>query len=144
MRKKLVICLAAVVICGGGLVLLSSSSKPKNVLAGVEAELSEPIEEYEMYSVKGEDDLSVFSVRQDKLLLLIATPDVSEVYRSICTNEIFGTPVALADDLSAVVIENDEGKFILSTSDSDDPSAETTITPFDEASTSFEWNELYY
>lgn len=144
MRKKLVMLLTTVVISGGGIALLSSSSEPKNVLAGVEAELSEPIEEYELYSVRDEPDLSVFSVRQDKLLLLITTPDVSKTYCSVYTNQIFGTPVALADDLSAVLIENDEGKFVLSTADSEDPSEETTITPFDEADDSCKWNELYY
>lgn len=144
MRKKLVMLLSTVVICGGGIALLSSSSEPKNVLAGVEAELSEPIEEYELYSVRDEPDLSVFSVRQDKLLLLITTPDVSKTYCSVYTNQIFGTPVALADDLSAILIENDEGKFILSTADGEDPSEETTITPFDEADDSCKWNELYY
>lgn len=143
MRKKLVMLLSTVVICGGGIALLSSSSEPKNVLAGVEAELSEPIEEYELYSVRDEPDLSVFSVRQDKLLLLITTPDVSKTYCSVYTNQIFGTPVALADDLSAVLIENDEGKFVLSTADGEDPSEETTITPFDEADDSCKWNELY-
>ena len=144
MRKKLVMLLSTVVICGGGIALLSSSSEPKNVLAGVEAELYEPIEEYELYSVRDEPDLSVFSVRQDKLLLLITTPDVSKTYCSVYTNQIFGTPVALADDLSAVLIENDEGKFVLSTADGEDPSEETTITPFDEADDSCKWNELYY
>ncbi len=144
MRKKLVMLLTTVVICGGGIALLSSSSEPKNVLAGVEAELSEPIEEYEQYSVRDKPDLSVFSVRQDKLLLLITTPDVSKTYCSVYTNQIFGTPVALADDLSAVLIENDEGKFVLSTADSENPAEETTITPFDETATSLEWNELYY
>lgn len=144
MRKKLVMLLTTVVISGGGIALLSSSSEPKNILAGVEAELSEPIEEYELYSVRDEPDLSVFSVRQDKLLLLITTPDVSKTYCSVYTNQIFGTPVALADDLSAVLIENDEGKFVLSTADSEDPSEETTITPFDEADDSCKWNELYY
>lgn len=145
MRKRLVmLLLTTVVISGGGIALLSSSSEPKNVLASVEAELSEPIEEYELYSVRDEPDLSVFSVRQDKLLLLITTPDVSKTYCSVYTNQIFGTPIALADDLSAILIENDEGKFVLSTADGEDPSEETTITPFDETDDSCKWNELYY
>lgn len=66
------------------------------------------------------------------------------MYCSVYTNEIFGTPVALADDLSAVLIENDEGKFVLSTSDSENLDEETLITPFDESDTSLKWIDLYY
>lgn len=142
-RKLVVTLLATVVICGGGIAVLSSS-EPKNVLASVEAELSEPIEEYEMYLVQDKPDINVFSVRQDKMLLLITTPDVSKIYCSVYTNEIIGTPVALADDLSAVLIENDEGKFVLSTSDSENLDEETLITPFDESDTSLKWIDLYY
>lgn len=107
------------------------------------------IDEYEMYLVQDNPDLCVYSVRPNKTLLLIGASDMAayETYANVYTEEIIGTPVALADDLSAVVIENDEGKFVVSTAEGEEgyPTEDgAAITPFDEADTSIEWNELYY
>ena len=107
------------------------------------------IDEYEMYLVQDNPDLCVYSVRPNKTLLLIGASDMAayETYAYVYTEEIIGTPVALADDLSAVVIENDEGKFVVSTAEGEEgyPTEDgAAITPFDEADTSIEWNELYY
>ena len=107
------------------------------------------IDEYEMYLVQDNPDLCVYSVRPNKTLLLIGASDMAayETYANVYTEEIIGTPVALADDLSAVVTENDEGKFVVSTAEGEEgyPTEDgAAITPFDEADTSIEWNELYY
>ena len=107
------------------------------------------IDEYEMYLVQDNPDLCVYSVRPNKTLLLIGASDMAayETYANVYTEEIIGTPVALADDLSAVVMENDEGKFVVSTAEGEEgyPTEDgAAITPFDEADTSIEWNELYY
>ena len=106
------------------------------------------VDEYEMYLVEDNPDLCVYSMRPNKTLLLIGASDWAnyETYANVHTEEITGTPVALADDLSAVVIENDKGKFVITTAEGEEayPEGEPAITPFDEADTSIEWNELYY
>jgi len=46
--------------------------------------------------------------------------------------------------LFTYLIENDQGKFVLSIADSRDLDEATIMTPFYETDTSFKWNELYY
>ena len=46
--------------------------------------------------------------------------------------------------LFTYLIENDQGKFVLSIADSRDLDEATLMTPFYETDTSFKWNELYY
>ena len=101
-----------------------------------------------MYLVDGYPDLCVYSVRPNKTLLLIGNSDMAnyETYANVNTDEITGTPIMLAEDFSAVVIENDEGKFIVTTAEGEGayPDGAPTITPFDESDDSIEWSELYF
>lgn len=149
MRKKIfVIAMVLTLTVAGGVVVAAGagSGSSENVSA---TSASGTIDEYEMYLVQDNPDLCVYSVRPNKTLLLIGASDMAayETYANVYTEEIIGTPVALADDLSAVVIENDEGKFVVSTAEGEEgyPTEDgAAITPFDEADTSIEWNELYY
>ena len=145
-RKLLVIVMAAsVVICGGIVVAAGASETSKTVS---EESTATSIEEYEMYLVDGYPDLCVYSVRPNKTLLLIGNSDMAnyETYANVNTDEITGTPIMLAEDFSAVVIENDEGKFIVTTAEGEGayPDGAPTITPFDESDDSIEWSELYF
>ena len=148
MRKKIfVIAMVLTLTVAGGVVVGAGSGSSENVSATSASGTS--VDEYEMYLVEDNPDLCVYSVRPNKTLLLIGASDMAayETYANVYTEEIIGTPVALADDLSAVVIENDEGKFVVSTAEGEEgyPTEDgAAITPFDEADTSIEWNELYY
>lgn len=148
MKKQMLVVVMAVlcVVCGGVVVAAGASETSETVSDKTITET--PIEEYEMYLVDGYPDLCVYSVRPNKTLLLIGTSDMAnyETYCNVHTDEITGTPVALADDLSAVVLENDEGKFVVTTAEGEDayPEGGPTITPFDESDDSIEWNKLYF
>lgn len=147
MRKKMfVIVLSLCLVVTGGVVVAAGASSENNTEA---AATSTSVEEYEMYLVDGYPDLCVYSMRPNKTLLLIGSSDIAnyETYANVNTDKITkGVPVALADDLSAVVVENDEGKFVITTAEGEEayPDGEPTITPFDEADTSIEWNNLYF
>lgn len=149
MRKKIfVIAMVLTLTVAGGVVVASwaGSGSSENVSATSASGTS--VDEYEMYLVEDNPDLCVYSMRPNKTLLLIGASDWAnyETYANVHTEEITGSPVALADDLSAVVIENDKGKFVITTAEGEEayPEGEPAITPFDEADTSIEWNELYY
>ena len=149
MRKKIfVIAMVLTLTVVGGVVVAAGANSGSS--ESVSDSAAGTIDEYEMYLVQDNPDLCVYSVRPNKTLLLIGASDMAayETYANVYTEEIIGTPVALADDLSAVVIENDEGKFVVSTPAEGEEGYPTedgaAITPFDEADTSIEWNELYY
>lgn len=148
MRKKIfVIAMVLTLTVVGGVVVAAGANSGSS--ESVSDSAAGTIDEYEMYLVQDNPDLCVYSVRPNKTLLLIGASDMAayETYANVYTEEIIGTPVALANDLSAVVIENDEGKFVVSTAEGEEgyPTEDgAAITPFDEADTSIEWNELYY
>ena len=145
MRKKIfVIAMVLTLTVVGGVVVAAGANSGSS--ESVSDSAAGTIDEY---LVQDNPDLCVYSVRPNKTLLLIGASDMAayETYANVYTEEIIGTPVALADDLSAVVIENDEGKFVVSTAEGEEgyPTEDgAAITPFDEADTSIEWNELYY
>lgn len=149
MRKKIFVIamVLTLTVVGGVVVAAGANSGSSESVSDSAAGTS--VDEYEMYLVEDNPDLCVYSMRPNKTLLLIGASDWAnyETYANVHTEEITGTPVALADDLSAVVIENDEGKFVVSTAEGEEgyPTEDgAAITPFDEADTSIEWNELYY
>ena len=150
MRKKIfVIAVLTLTTVAGGVVVAAGAGSGSSENVSATSASGTSVDEYEMYLVEGNPDLCVYSVRPNKTLLLIGASDMAayETYANVYTEEIIGTPVALADDLSAVVIENDEGKFVVSTAEGEEgyPTEDgAAITPFDEADTSIEWNELYY
>ena len=150
MRKKIfVIAMVLTLTVAGGVVVAAGAGSVSSENVSATSASGTSVDEYEMYLVEDNPDLCVYSVRPNKTLLLIGASDMAayETYANVYTEEIIGTPVALADDLSAVVIENDEGKFVVSTAEGEEgyPTEDgAAITPFDEADTSIEWNELYY
>lgn len=150
MRKKIfVIAMVLTLTVAGGVVVAAGASSGSSENVSATSASGTSVDEYEMYLVEDNPDLCVYSMRPNKTLLLIGASDWAnyETYANVHTEEITGTPVALADDLSAVVIENDEGKFVVSTAEGEEgyPTEDgAAITPFDEADTSIEWNELYY
>lgn len=150
MRKKIfVIAMVLTLTVAGGVVVAAGAGSGSSENVSATSASGTSVDEYEMYLVQDNPDLCVYSVRPNKTLLLIGASDMAayETYANVYTEEIIGTPVALADDLSAVVIENDEGKFVVSTAEGEEgyPTEDgAAITPFDEADTSIEWNELYY
>ena len=150
MRKKIfVIAMVLTLTVAGGVVVAAGAGSGSSENVSATSASGTSVDEYEMYLVEDNPDLCVYSVRPNKTLLLIGASDMAayETYANVYTEEIIGTPVALADDLSAVVIENDEGKFVVSTAEGEEgyPTDDgAAITPFDEADTSIEWNELYY
>lgn len=150
MRKKIfVIAMVLTLTVAGGVVVAAGAGSGSSENVSATSASGTSVDEYEMYLVEDNPDLCVYSVRPNKTLLLIGASDMAayETYANVYTEEIIGTPVALADDLSAVVIENDEGKFVVSTAEGEEgyPTEDgAAITPFDEADTSIEWNELYY
>lgn len=150
MRKKVfVIAMVLTLTVAGGVVVAAGAGSGSSENVSATSASGTSVDEYEMYLVQDNPDLCVYSVRPNKTLLLIGASDMAayETYANVYTEEIIGTPVALADDLSAVVIENDEGKFVVSTAEGEEgyPTEDgAAITPFDEADTSIEWNELYY
>lgn len=150
MRKKIfVIAMVLTLTVAGGVVVAAGAGSGSSENVSATSASGTSVDEYEMYLVEDNPDLCVYSMRPNKTLLLIGASDMAayETYANVYTEEIIGTPVALADDLSAVVIENDEGKFVVSTAEGEEgyPTEDgAAITPFDEADTSIEWNELYY
>ena len=150
MRKKIfVIAMVLTLTVAGGVVVAAGADSGSSENVSATSASGTSVDEYEMYLVEDNPDLCVYSMRPNKTLLLIGASDWAnyETYANVHTEEIIGTPVALADDLSAVVIENDEGKFVVSTAEGEEgyPTEDgAAITPFDEADTSIEWNELYY
>jgi hypothetical protein len=150
MRKKIfVIAMVLTLTVAGGVVVAAGAGSGSSENVSATSASGTSVDEYEMYLVEDNPDLCVYSMRPNKTLLLIGASDWAnyETYANVHTEEITGTPVALADDLSAVVIENDEGKFVVSTAEGEEgyPTEDgAAITPFDEADTSIEWNELYY
>ena len=150
MRKKIfVIAMVLTLTVAGGVVVAAGAGSGSSENVSATSASGTSVDEYEMYLVEDNPDLCVYSVRPNKTLLLIGASDMAayETYANVYTEEIIGTPVALADDLSAVVIENDEGKFVVSTAEGEEgyPTEDgAAITSFDEADTSIEWNELYY
>lgn len=150
MRKKIfVIAMVLTLTVAGGVVVAAGAGSGSSENVSATSASGTSVDEYEMYLVEDNPDLCVYSMRPNKTLLLIGASDWAnyETYANVYTEEIIGTPVALADDLSAVVIENDEGKFVVSTAEGEEgyPTEDgAAITPFDEADTSIEWNELYY
>ena len=149
MRKKIlvVIMALAIVVCGGVAVAASANAETPETVSDNSA-VGTAIDEYEMYLVSDNPDLCVYSMRPDKTLLLIGNSDMAnyETYANVYTDEIMGTPVALADDLSAVVLENNEGKFVVTTAEGEEtyPEEGPVITPFEEFDDSVEWNNLYF
>lgn len=149
MRKKLmVIVMVLIVTIAGSIVVAAGTGSMSSKTDSDSSVATTSIDEYEMYLVQDNPDLCVYSVRNNKTLLLIGSSDMAnyETYANVNTEEFTGTPVALADDLSAVVLENDEGKFVITTAEGEEayPEGEPTITPFDESDNSIKWNELYY
>lgn len=145
-RRFLVVVAVLCIICGGVVVAAGTGagSESAETVSGKTS-----IDEYEMYLVEGYPDLCVYSVRQNKTLLLIGSADMANytTYANVNTEDITGTPIMLANDLSAVVIENDEGKFVVTTAEGEDAYPEGNspiITPFDESDDSIEWNKLYF
>ena len=121
MRKKIfVIAMVLTLTVVGGVVVAAGANSGSS--ESVSDSAAGTIDEYEMYLVQDNPDLCVYSVRPNKTLLLIGASDMAayETYANVYTEEIIGTPVALADDLSAVVIENDEGKFVVSTAEGEE------------------------
>lgn len=149
MRKKVfVIVMALTLTIAGGVVVAAGANSGSSENVSDNSASGTSIDEYEMYLVEDNPDLCVYSMRPNKTLLLIGNSDMAnyETYANVYTEKIIGTPVALSDDLSAVVIENEEGKFVISTAEGEEayPEGGPTITPFDESDDSIEWNELYY
>ena len=150
MRKKIfVIAMVLTLTVAGGVVVAAGAGSGSSENVSTTSASGTSVDEYEMYLVENNPNLCVYSMRPNKTLLLIGASDMAHytTYANVNAEEITGTPVALADDLSAVVIENDEGKFVISTAEGEEayPEGGPTITPFEESSNdSIEWNDLYF
>lgn len=149
MRKKILVVVMslAVLMCGGVIVVAGTDAESPETISDNSAS-GTSVDEYEMYLVRDNPDLCVYSMRPNKTLLLIGSSDMANyiTYANVNTDELTGTPVALADDFSAVVIENEDGKFVVSTAEGEEayPKEGPVITSFQEFENSVKWNELYY
>lgn len=105
MRKKIfVIAMVLTLTVAGGVVVAAGAGSGSSENVSATSASGTSVDEYEMYLVEDNPDLCVYSMRPNKTLLLIGASDWAnyETYANVHTEEITGSPVALADDLSKV------------------------------------------